>query len=261
MLNKQSKLLFSIFVLSLSGCSFANQDHELQDKYAQSLGEKILIHMDLETMFPSEKLRTLANAAGKGQISTVDKLLRQGVDINSKGTENATVLFWSMRNETGFNHLLEMGADPNVVFGDGGSVMHWAARKSDCSMLEAALKHGGNPNLKAGMYGGSPLFETITVGNNKGIPECLKLLLQSGADINLQDDKGQTILLMAADLARFDIVLYLLQQGADITAVDKKNQNIKSLHHSYEGAFKKGSVTEKYWFRVKNWLDTKKGKE
>jgi ankyrin repeat protein len=166
-----------------------------------------------------------------------------------------------MRNETGFNHLLEMGADPNVVFGDGGSVMHWAARKSDCSMLEAALKHGGNPNLKAGMYGGSPLFETITVGNNKGIPECLKLLLQSGADINLQDDKGQTILLMAADLARFDIVLYLLQQGADITAVDKKNQNIKSLHHSYEGAFKKGSVTEKYWFRVKNWLDTKKGKE
>lgn len=211
--------------------------------------------MDIETMFPSLKLRELAKAAGKGNISRINELIDEGVDVNSRGTENATALFWSMKNEKGFNHLLARGADPNVVFGDGGSVMHWVARKRDCGMLMSALQHAGNPNLKAGMFGGSPAFETITAGKNDGVPLCLKVLLSNNSDIEFRDDNDKTLVLLATDLARFDIALYLLDKGADPRVEDVKGRGMRSILNSYKGAFKKGSVTETNWIKLKDKLD------
>ncbi|WP_082122572.1 ankyrin repeat domain-containing protein [Arsukibacterium sp. MJ3] len=210
--------------------------------------------MDLETMFPSAKLRELAKAAGKGQISVIERLIDEGVDINAKGSQNATVLFWSMRNEKGFNYLLTKGADPNVIFGDGGTVMHWAARQTKCNLLKSALAYGGNPNLKAGMFGGSPAFATITAGKNSGVPVCLDVLLTNGADIEFRDDNGKTLLLFATALARFDIALYLLDKGANINAIDSDGRSVTSLLSSYQDAFVKGSDVERNWFKLKSRL-------
>lgn len=224
-------------------------------KYQQSVSQKVLIFMDIETLFVDQQLRQLAVAAGKGRISTVDKLIEQGVDVNSQGTGRATALFWSMRSEKGFNHLLAKGANPNVVFSDGGSVMHWLARRSECKMLKTALAHGGNPNLPASLFAGSPAFETITPGKNKGVPKCLELLLAEGADLEFTDDKDNTMLFMAADLARFDIALYLLDRGANPRVIGARNRNLRAVHDSFYDAFTKGSVTEKNWLKFKQRLD------
>jgi ankyrin repeat protein len=258
LISKTLKLTLVVGAVLTSGCSTANQVGTLQNKYEQSLKEKVLIHMDIKTMFPSVKLRELAKAAGKGKTSIIDELIQEGIDVNSRGNGNATALFWSMRNDKGFNYLLEMGADPNVVFGDGGSVMHWVARKQDCSMLITALKHGGNPNLKAGMFGGSPAFETITAGKNKGTPPCLEVLLSNNSDIEFRDDNAKTLLLLATDLARFDVALYLLEKGADPRVKDIKGRSMRTLLNSYQGAFKQGSTTEDNWIKLKEKLDSLK---
>jgi len=50
----------------------------------------------------------------------------------------------------GFKALLKLGANPNVLFDDGGTVMHWAARMDSTEFLQAALEHGGDPNLRGG---------------------------------------------------------------------------------------------------------------
>jgi len=237
------------------GCSYATKMATAERQYQQSVSQKVLILMDLDTLFADQPLRQLAAAAGKGRISTIDKLIEQGVDVNAQGTRKATALFWSMRSEKGFNHLLAKGANPNVVFGDGGSVMHWLARKSDCRMLKTALAHGGNPNLRAGLFGGSPAFETITVGKNKGVPTCFELLLANGADIEFKDDKGSTLLFVAADLARFDIALYLLDEGANPKVSGARNRSLRSVHDSFYDAFNEGSITEQNWFKFKQRLD------
>lgn len=125
LITKTSKYLIVVSALFLAGCSSAGQLSDIEKRYEHNVSKKVLIHMDIKTMFPSEDLRKLAEAAGKGKTSVIDKLINEGVDVNARGTENATALFWSMRNERGFNYLLAKGADPNVVFGDGGSVMHW----------------------------------------------------------------------------------------------------------------------------------------
>lgn len=250
--------LITCLALPSVGCQ-ADQMVDAQQKYEQSLKQKLLIRMDLETMFRDEKLRDLAYAAGKGRVSSIDKLLKSGLDVNAKGTRNATALFWAMRkdNEKGFNHLLKAGANPNVKFGDGGTVMHWLARKQDCAMLKTALAHGGNPNLKASLFNAPVAFETLKPGKNKGVPECLKVLLANGADIELTDDKGYTMLLWVADLARFDIALYLLDKGAATTAINKQNKDLSTIIASFDNAFKKGSVTEQNWHKFKQKLAEK----
>lgn len=250
-----SKFTSIVLLCFISACNASSHQLERSESnYSETVSNKVLIHMDIETMFANSQLRALAYAAGKGKMSQLDKLLEQGVDVNAKGTNNATVLFWAMRNKKGFEYLLKQGANPNVVFGDGGSVMHWAARKENCEMLEAAILHGGDLNLRAGLFGGSPAFATITIGTNDGIPNCLKLLLTKGADIDFQDEQGRSVLLAAADLARFDITLYLLKSGANSKLMDNKQRTVRDLVNSYKGAFIKGSVTEEYWLKVDAWL-------
>ena len=261
MLNKSNKLIEVVLIFCFALTTFginAGQLVNKQKKYEESLKTKLLIRMDLETMFSDEKLRALAYAAGKGRISSINRLLASGVDVNATGTRNATALFWAMRSEKGFRHLLKAGANPNVKFGDGGTVMHWLARREDCSLLETALAYGGNPNLKASLFNAPVAFETINPGKNKGVPECLTVLLNSGADIDLTDDKGYTMILWAADLARFDIALYLLDKGASLTFKNNQNKDLKSIVASFDDAFKPGSVTEKNWHSFKQKLAARK---
>lgn len=262
MINQDAlKIIFILLIAPCSGgCSansiMADQFKRGVNEYREDLSTKVLIHMDIETMFPDHNLRELARAAANGNIGKIDQLLAQGLNVNTKGTRNATVLFWALRNPDGFEYLLNRGADPNVVFDDGGSVMHWVARQENCNMLNTALLHGGDPNLRAGLFGGSPIFETVTAGKNTIIPNCLKLLLSKGADINLRDEQGKSVLLLSADLARFDIALYLLENGANPSLKDNKGRSIRDFLNSYGDAFEKGSATEKYWKQVDAWLKT-----
>lgn len=220
------KMKLIVFIASsLIGCSSNNFFMDMsksQDKFNQHQSNKILAFMDIETMFPEPKLRSLADAAARGKIQRVNELVKSGVDVNARGHRNATALFWAMKNESGFKALLKLGADPNVVFDDGGSVIHWAARMEDATLLELALQNGGNPNLKAGMLEGPPLSETIHLDIRLGIPESFKVLIKHHADLNQKDKLGSTPLITAAHLARFDIVYELLKRGADPSILELK---------------------------------------
>jgi len=177
----------------------------------------VLAYMTLETMFPDEKVRALASAAGKGQIAKIERLVAEGVDVNARGTQNATPLFWAMANLSGFTKLLELGANPNIVYGDGGTVMHWAAEAKDPTLLKAALEHGGDPNLVAGMFGWTPLFEPIGYSNIAA----MEILLNAGADIDARGGDGDTAVNVAASLGRFDDVYFLLTHGARYDLTNK----------------------------------------
>jgi len=114
-----------------------------------------------------------------------------------------------MASPAGFQHLLELGADPNVVFDDGGSVMHWAAGAPDPTLLEIALRYGGDPNLRGWALEQTPIFRSLAS------MRVTELLLDAGAEIDARDRFGRTPLLAAVMDGRFDVAHLLLTRGAD----------------------------------------------
>lgn len=260
----------SIFIVGLAffalGCKANNIDFEGMESSGKRFNERqskdVVAAMPLEIMFPDSQVRALAKAAGEGKAAQIDELVKQGVDVNARGTHNAPPLFWAMRNNSikGFKKFLELGADPNVIFGDG-SVMHWAARHENVAFLKAALEHGGNPNLRAGKLDKTPLFDTIGVSGS-GNKEAMRMLLKSGADIDAKTSGeifgkpmgGKTPIMSAADLARFDIVCELLERGADYKTKDVNGYDLADRVASMKDAFVPGSDSAKWLNKVIAWL-------
>lgn len=232
----------------MSGCTAQSTNIEGVENasaaFEQRQREELISFMSLETLFPDPLIRELASAAGRGRLTEIEEVVNSGIDVNSQGSQGATPLFWTLRrsNIDGYRKLLELGADPNLIFA-GGSVMHWAANHSDIRFLELALHHGGNPNLRAGRIGETPLLETIGVDGNL---EAMRLLLDYGADIDMAtsgDENsiasmgGITPLLAAAALVRFDLVIELLERGADYTLVEDNGMGLVDYIDSYKGRF------------------------
>lgn len=221
-----SKYLLIIgFLMLLSSCYLGGVDakdlHDAKKAYTDRLAQKSLIFMSLETMFPDPKVRNLAKAASRGQVRKINELAAQGIDVNSRGAQNATPLFLAMGNIKGFKRLLELGASPNQIFGDGSSIMYWVAIHSDVRFLKLALEYEGNPNLVAGSLKETPIFSMMGPDNKNKIP----IIIQAGADMNYQRSNGETPIMVAAGLGQFDTVLYLLEQGADYKIRNVYNQN------------------------------------
>jgi ankyrin repeat protein len=223
--------LAALSFIALTGCSgidFAGME-SAQRKFDEQQRKQVVAFMSLDTMFPDPSVRALAKASGKGDVKKIDQLVAQGVNVNSRGTQNATPLYWAQRNYEGFKRLLELGADPNVVFGDGGSVMHSAVGYKDERILKVALQFGGNPNLVSGSGShDTPLFRAIPNRLSPSDMDAINILLQAGADINAKDIFGNTPVLRAASLGRFDLVYELLQRGADYTIKGKTGRDLVS---------------------------------
>lgn len=232
-------------------CGAESEDMATAESTFQEKASKtILAYMTLETMFPDARARLLASAAGEGNLAEVDRLVAEGVNVDSRGTQNATPLFWSMRNPSGFTKLLELGANPNVVFGDGGSVMHWAARAEDTGLLRAALRHGGDPNLVAGAFERTPLFEAI--GRND--TAALDLLLDAGADIDARSSNGDTAAMVAAGRGRFDVVYLLLSRGASYSVPNDNGVTLVDRVVDKQGAMDPEHDLARWLDKVVEWL-------
>ncbi len=211
-----NKYCFLFIGLTLFGCKAeSNQfDFESMNSSEKSFNERqsmtLVSQMSLEIMFPDAQLRKLAKAAGEGDTDKIEKLVSQGVDVNAHGEKNSTALFWAMRNNSvsGFTKLLELGADPIVIFDDGGSIIHWATRNENHQFLQLALDKGGNANLGAGsMFKQTPLYETIGIFGEIGNTPALQILLDAGADVNAKRSNGDYPIIVAANFGRFDIEL------------------------------------------------------
>ena len=255
-----------IFIsLVLSGCKTQNpwidfEGMEAAEKaYSERLRKTSVAFMSLDTMFPDKQVRALAKAAGRGRVKKIDALVAQGVDVNARGTSNATPLFWAMRkrNLRGVSRLLELGADPNV-FSDGGStVVHYAAtsRYRKYPLLKTVLEHGGDPNLVSrGDLEETPLFNAIDIIYRADDVLYLNLLVEHGADVNARGFKGFTPAMSAANLSRFDLVKELLKRGADYRLKNDHGKTLLDIIASHRGRYISGSRQKKELISLIEWL-------
>jgi ankyrin repeat protein len=175
---------------------------------------------------------------------TLERLLKQGGDVNRRNDANATALMWAAADLEKTRLLVAHGADVNARSSDMRTPLMIAARHPGNSAgVKFLLEHGANPNPNAHPVAeSSPLIEAA----NAGDAESVELLLAHGAEVNNAGEMALetaymtrcskcATLLMAkglrkedytvalpniAALGDVDAVRQMLDHGADVKAVD-----------------------------------------
>jgi uncharacterized protein len=123
--------------------------------------------------------------------------------------------------------LILFGLVPMALMADANQDLFKAAEKGSATGIEAALKNGANPNFY--MNGSTALM----IAAYKGSPECLKVLLKAGADINAVSDSGTSVLQHAAAHARQDNVKVLIEHGVKVNVKNKYGHSPLSVADEY----------------------------
>lgn len=171
----------------------------------------------------------LATAAARGDVKEVNRQIAAGVDVNIVGKYGITPLWWAafQPNFDGFDALLKKGASPNSQREERFPIMLLISEMKDSRFLEAALKHGGDPNLMDKNSGEPPLYPAV----RNGFKRHIDLLLTAGANANWQDSlTGETLPMVAVGSSRdYELVYRLFQNGADPTLKDKGANTIADV--------------------------------
>lgn len=110
------------------------------------------------------------------------------------------------------------GIDLNSKVYRGRTLLHYAAKRNNKSIIRVLIKSGVNPNICDDDYN-TPLHYAINMNNYIAIKE----LIKRGADINIPGEFDQTPLHTAVLVGNIDVVKMLLENGADASQVDEKN--------------------------------------
>lgn len=186
-------------------------------------------------------------AASGGQNLTLDKLIKEGLDVNGLDEQGSSLLQIAIDNKQ-FNtvkYLLKKGADPNKCGEEQKPpLIDLAYHSGDLECAKMLISAGADVNAKD-PYGQTALYsaayahhiDLVKLLLSKGaqadhganvlcsraveLPELTKLLLEAGADPSCQSSTGYTPLIIAAESNSLESVRLLIDAGADPEQADK----------------------------------------
>ena len=145
-----------------------------------------------------------------GNKETVEKLLKEGADVNAKNSEGYTALELASRNGHTeiVSMLLEKGADVNAKTNEGITALIRASEKGHTETVARLLEKGADVNAKD-----SDGWTALMWASRNGHTETVTILLEEGADVNAKDNYflGSTALDIAIKKEHPEIVKLLKQ--------------------------------------------------
>jgi len=202
--------------------------------------------LDPQDYFSGQQL-VMAKAIERGEVDEVKKFAPE-TDLNKPGQQDMTLLFWALSNAINakktasqleiITELVKAGADPLQPRPAGGSSPAEFVLQGDSGDWISALLDGGlSPDAKDKVHHDPIILETLNAKNT----ETLKVMLDRGANINVTDSAGNTLLIYALDYGKHDHVLLLLDRGANPeirsdVGWTMGNQLQRLLHGAKEGS-------------------------
>jgi cytohesin len=172
-------------------------------------------------------------AVQHNKVDCAKVLIAQKADVNAKGICGETPLHLTAQFGAAdcAGLLLDSGAVVDARARDGSTPLQKAASfaKPDC--LRLLVERGADVNV-AGRNSTRPLhcigmaFES----NEQDNEECCRILIDSGAKLNLSDDFGRTPLIYATNHGFINCAKMLVDSGADVQAKDNKERTV--LHYA-----------------------------
>jgi ankyrin repeat protein len=120
-----------------------------------------------------------------------------------------------------FKYLKSLGLDPNEKDNYEQTCLYYTCRDGKnlcCEYLIDECKL--NPN-EIDIYGQNPIYYAVRDGRI----DTIKLMIEKGANINIEDKYGQNCIFYAIRESRVDVVELLIEKGANINQVDKKKND------------------------------------
>ncbi|MDV7104871.1 ankyrin repeat domain-containing protein [Vibrio sp. TH_r3] len=175
----------------------------------------------------------LIRSARKGDLAGIMIALSAGADINSESSAGQTALIEAFEGVFGqiteqkylavIKALIENGADIHARDNYGYTVLERASSNGRLEVVKLLINTGAEVYINGALVAAS-LSGHIDVVDF--------LIKQSGADINIQDSRGNTALSQAAWKGHVDIVELLIEKGADVNI--KNSQRYTALMTSIE---------------------------
>jgi len=164
------------------------------------------------------------------QLDVVRALLKARCDVNFKNADDFSPLHFSCEHSPPevVRELLNFKADPNLKGNNGWTPMFLAIEsKTPEAVLKMLVDHGADVNVQDDIFG--LLMYCITSKNSKKTT-ALRCLLKLGADPNVQiAEDGWTSLHMAVMGEYSDCVQILVDAGADTTIKNLDGKLAKDL--------------------------------
>jgi ankyrin repeat protein len=190
------------------------------------------------------------DAAEKGDLATVKKLVSGGISPNSKDESGNTPLHWASMsgNDELISFLLEKGTDVNAINELSVSALILAMYTKNYGSARLLISKGANPNIRdsdkstaLSMAVNSEHWDLvrqfITNGADPNLPDengipplarvtedvgdtMIKWLVEHGADVNVRGHLGMTPLHRIVTWGDLSLAEYIIQGGADLNAID-----------------------------------------
>jgi len=178
-------------------------------------------------------LMVAAEAADGATVETLRFLVEQGADIYAKSEGGVTAAWYAagnvLQNKDSQNtftsdqvsrleYLLNLGLNPHEKGLNGRSLLTEASRAGDTARVSLLLRRGAMAVTQSELteslsYFQIPLFCAAISGS----AECVRLILEAGANLNTVDDLNCTALMYAGSC---QVAQILIEAGIDIYAVD-----------------------------------------
>lgn len=184
----------------------------------------------------------VSEAAVLGNADIMQALLAAGASPESPNADGQTALMIVARssNTDVAQLLLDHGADVNAreQWRNQNAVI-FAAGQSQPAMLALLLEAGGDPNSRSLVnernrqisserrfqWRASGGLTALLYASREGCLDCVKLLLDAGADIDQGNGENVTPLLAAIINLHFDTARYLVESGANINKWSWRGEN------------------------------------
>ena len=183
-----------------------------------------------------------------------EMLIKNGADVNQIDDYKFTPLTSAINYDKNlsFKMLIEKGADVNQIDGKENIPLIYAIRNNNIEIF-TMLINNKKINLDIqdkDYYGRNALIHIIDYGyiEDNDI-KMFKMLVDKGANVNLQDNQGNTVLLKLVKnliemnypwkysyyLNFYNIIKYLIEKGAEIKLLDKYKHH--ALYYAYKNEF------------------------
>lgn len=160
--------------------------------------------------------KALVEAAEKGDISLVRRIIRQGTDPNATNHHWTALHAAAIKGNTQLASLLiRKGADINSLDKLGATPLYYAASYGHNEFIKLLIDKGANINTFT-YRGRTAIMQAVS----RKLSDTTSLLIDEGADVYSTNLHGSSLLHIAVYVSDMEIVKLLIAKGANINSPD-----------------------------------------